>query len=148
MKTLDDGRVAARDICERQIQATARAMLDNDFEEFAKWFALPWEFETFDASRRIETCEQFRDCFDRVHRHYRRLGATRLERRCIAADFQDHETMHSTHETRVLRGTELLLEPYPTFEVSRRVDGRWQIVKSSYAVVDQPAFVEALMGTR
>ena len=146
MNLLNDGPVSARDICERRIDATAQAILSGDFDAFAEWFGFPYEFETFDVARRIANLQELRESFDRVHRHYVKLGVTQLERRCIEAEFRDKHTMNSTHESRVLRGNELLLEPYPTFSVSRFIDGRWRVVKSSHAIVDQPAFVLAVLG--
>lgn len=137
---------SAREICERQINSTAKAIFDYNFEDFEVWFALPFEFETFDAKRTIETRADLEMSFQRVHRYYRRIGATRLERRCIEAEFRDQHTLNSTHETRVMREGELLLEPYPTFVVSHLIEGRWRIVKSTYAIDDQPEFVHAVIG--
>ncbi len=147
MNLLTDIRASARAICEAHIETTAHALVANQFEEFEQCFALPYEFETFESAHLIKTRAELRETFNRVHRYYLQLGVTRLERRCIEAEFLAEKVMNSTHETRVLRGNELLMEPYPTFGISHFIDGRWRIVKSSYALIDQPAFLRAVTGT-
>ena len=132
-------------ISEWALKETGQAMLNGDFDAFCACFHLPHTVATFEGERTIETREAFADTFMKVHRHYRQLGVTELVRHCINAEYKDEDTVEATHEARVINGRELLQEPFPGFTILRRIDGKWGIVHSAYAIADSPRLNRAIM---
>ncbi len=120
------------------LEKTGAAMEAADFEAFIPLFKLPQEMETFDGRRMISDPEEIRAIFHAVRAHYDKIGVTEIVRNCVKAEFMAHDTVAATHETHLLRGHQLIQEPYPCFSVLRLIDGYWQVAYSQYAIADSP----------
>lgn len=120
--------------------------MSGDFEMFASCFALPQWIETFEGRHLIATTEDLRTLFDAVRVHFCRLGVTDLVRRCVAAEFRDPDTIEATHESRLLAGTRLVQQPYPSFSILKRTDAGWQVAGAQYAIKDAQSLSAALTG--
>lgn len=142
----DDPELSARQIAERILEATRRGLMENRFDMFRACIAIPTRIETFEASRQIETEEELREVFEAVRRYHASRRVTHLDRRCVEADFSGPGRISFTYETRLLEGPRLVQEPYPVMSDAVLDAGRWKVVRSSYAIVDQPQHIKALIG--
>lgn len=117
------------------LEETGRGLDTGDFALFEPCFEIPQETVIFDSGTPpIRTRDDLRALFDGVRSHYAELDVERIIRPCIEATFHDSDTIYATHVTFLLKGNELLKEPYPVFaSIKRRGDG-WKIVHSVYAV--------------
>lgn len=120
--------------------------MSGDGHLFADCFALPQEMDTFHGRRMMHCRADLIETFEAVVAHFRKRGVTDLARTIVAAEFADRETIHMTHVSRLLRGTELLQEPYPCFSIIRRIDGVWLLTFTQYAITDTPEHNTALSG--
>jgi hypothetical protein len=137
--------ITARNVASILLERTGDALLTGDFELFHPCFLLPQEVQTFEGRRMIKNKEDLRQLFDGVRAFHRKSNITQLVRNCVEASFLDPDTISSTHESRLLRGAELIERPYPVHSILKRVGMDWQIVSSEYAVPDIPDLVEALL---
>jgi len=135
----------ARDVSEYFLDLTARAILRRDADTVLRCFALPQKFRTAGSTATVSTPEEIVAVMDRMRDHLESIGATRLERNCVAADFRGPDRVEATHVSRLLRGDEDLVPPYPVFTVLERRDGVWRIVSSDYAVDDDSAQGQILL---
>lgn len=136
----------ARDIAEYLLDCTGAALKSGDFEQFFCCFNLPLEIHTFDGWQSIKVKEDLQTVFENVRKYHRKMCATDFVRTCLAAEFKDPDTIHMAHESRLLQGTRHLQKPYPVFSIVERVDGRWKVGRSEYAVIDSPDLSKALDG--
>ncbi|ABG30204.1 hypothetical protein CEP88_12720 [Roseobacter denitrificans] len=139
---------AAESIAEELLYITGKALLEADFRMFSECFRLPQMMETVDGRRLIATESEFLYTFNSVRRHLHKCGVVDFARTVVSAKFLDADTIGSTHVSILLgadgqeRG-----RPYPVYSVIRRHGNIWQIVSSLYAILDNPAYNEALMAT-
>ncbi len=124
----------AKKIAEAVLQGTGESLFKGDFAEYVNYFSLPQTIETFKGVRRISTEEDLRAVFDALRASLEKMGVTDYERRCIASEFIAPDLISTSHETRLMRGNELLHDPYPVHGRIKRIDGQWKIVDGSYAI--------------
>lgn len=122
----------ARTIAEDILFRTGEAVMSGDTASFVACFALPHIFETAQGSTRVETADHLVQMFETVRHGHALRGVTDLARHIVQATFHDDKTIHSTHESRLLRGTTLLEDPFPVFSVIRAFGPRWLISSSTY----------------
>ena len=139
---------AAESIAEELLYITGKALLEADFQMFSECFRLPQMMETVDGRRLISTESEFQYTFNSVRRHLHKCGVTDFARAVVSAKFLDADTIGSTHVSSLLDadGNEAA-PPYPVYSVIRRYGRTWRIVSSLYAILDNPAYNEALMAT-
>jgi hypothetical protein len=137
---LTDPVAIAEDLLER----TGAAMMAGDFDQFAKYFHLPQQVETFETVSLLETEMDLRTVFDAVRTYYQMKGVTRMVRRCVSAAFNDAMTVASTHETRLLHGSQFVQKPFPAFSTIAFVNDGWKVTSCSYAIDDAPEHNRAL----
>ena len=123
-------------IADDLLQRTGSALLNSDAQVFVDCFALPQEFETAAGKIRVETQEHLTRMFETVHQKYKSIGLTGMVRHVIQAEYRDAATIAFVHETRLLRATTLLQEPFPAFSIVRNVDGIWRVHSSSYGATE------------
>ncbi|SEM75177.1 hypothetical protein SAMN05216227_100236 [Pseudorhodobacter antarcticus] len=128
----------AKEVAEYSLEQTGIGLMSGDFDLFAPHFLLPQYVKTFDGKRLLQTREDVRSVFDAVRAHFNKLQVTLLSRTCISAEFQDADTVFSTHETRLIARDVMVQQPYPVFSVLRRVGGVWLVADSEYAIVEAP----------
>lgn len=136
----------ARDLAEQLLEESRQGLMSGRFELFCDGIGLPLHIDTFDGQREIRTTEELREMFDSVRHLLMQLGVTDLVRRCVEAEFTAPDMMHTTYETRMLQGNRLIRDPFPVHSIARRIDGRWKVVSSSYAITDQPEITRVLTG--
>lgn len=137
---------AAWALAEDFLKRTGDAYLTGDADAFADCFALPQKIDTLDGQRILETRQEVVNTFEAVRENYRIEGITLMDRRIVSAEFRDENTMHSTHESRLLRGDILVRDPFLAFTIFRRSEGVWQIAYSQYVITDSAAHNRALTG--
>ena len=139
---------SALSIAEDLLDRTGTSLVTGDFSIFGECFLLPQKIDTFDGPRLIETQEELRATFNDVRVYYRDAGVTYIVRRCVEATFQGPTVIHSKHETRLVCGDEYRRQPFDVYSVIVRVEDRWRIEGSRYAIEDAPDHVAALTGRR
>jgi hypothetical protein len=127
------------------LEQTGNALVSGDFEKFVKYFHLPQEMETFEGLNLVSTPAELRKVFDAIRLMFQREGITQLVRHIVEARYTDENTIKSTHETRLLNGTTLVQQPFPTFSTLSRREG-WQVKSAQYAIADSPQYNAALLG--
>lgn len=135
------------DVSEYLLARTGDAIMDGDFDAFSQYFILPYEIETVEGSRQIETRNDLRLTFDAVHSHLVKQQVTLMARHCVSASFRNANEVAATHETRLISRDILVQEPYPAFSILRRQDGGdWKIAFTSYVIMDSADLNGALKG--
>ena len=124
---------SAREIAERLLKETGDAIMTADFDRFAECFECPQFMDTFEGRQEVETYDDLRFIFKSVQTNLLRLGVTEMVRECLAADYQNDGTIHTTHQSRLLRGT-TLVESYPCYSILQNYAGIWKVSYSSYAL--------------
>ncbi|WP_299614939.1 hypothetical protein [uncultured Tateyamaria sp.] len=134
-----------KDVSEYLLARTGEAMMRGDFTAFARCFSLPYEMETVDGRRRIETRSSLRLTFDAVHAHLVKQQVTLMARHCVSASFRGADEVVATHETRLISRDILVQEPYPAFSILRRSKTEdWKIAFTSYVIMDSAELNSAL----
>ena len=132
-------------VSEFMLDRTGRALLNSDAQLFETCMALPQHMETFEGSIYCETIAHLHTIFYSVVDHMHRCNVTDLARHCIAAEYRGPDTIEATHETRILSGTRVIQPAYPVFSILQRIEGRWKITYSMYAITDAPVHSQALI---
>ena len=143
---MPEGPQAAKRIAEELLEQTGKALMSGDFEAFSTCFALPHRIDTFDGSDVLQTLDDMEKRFFGVRSYFQDNCVTDLVRHVIEADFVDEDTIHSSHQTRVLSGTILVQAPFPNLSVLKRVEGQWRAEATQYAIADSEHHNAALCG--
>lgn len=137
--------LTAQDVSEHLLARTGDAMLAGDFDTFATCFHLPYEVETLEGRRLIETRDSLRLTFDNVHAHLVKQQVTIMARHCVSASFRGPDEVAATHETRLISRDILVQEPFPAFSILRKQkDNAWRITHTSYVILDSSDLNAAL----
>ncbi len=124
---------AAEELVRLFLDKTGASILNGDFATYAACFHLPQRVETFDGIKLLETEDDLRAMYLIVRDWLVNKGATDLARDLLVAEFRGDDLIVGAYETRIMRGTELLADPYPNFSSLARIDGIWKIVDGTYA---------------
>lgn len=124
---------SAREIVERLLAQTGKAIMTDDFSLARPCFKLPQDIQIFDNGVNIETVEDLRALFEGVRDYYASLGVTEVVRPCNQVAFHDEDTIYANHMTYLMSGGVMLVEPYPVFSIIRRDNGVWKIAHALYA---------------
>lgn len=133
-------------IAQALLDKTGKALMSGDATAMAECFSLPMSMGTFNGSVTIETVAQLEERFASVRNHYRQIGVTDLVRHIIAVEQIDADTIHGSHESRLLAGNTLVQNPYTSFSVLKRIGTDWKITFSQYAIADSDKHNSALVG--
>jgi hypothetical protein len=126
--------ISAKKISQLFLDATAKAMLEGDFETLSAAFQLPHFISTNDKQTVLETQADLYEIFHRVREDYLRKQVTDLVRHCDVAEFRGPDTIDATHTTHMMSGNRRVNEPFPCYSILERTDGVWRIASSQYAV--------------
>ena len=132
----DAARPGPQDISQALLDKTGRAYFEDDFETFATCFLLPQHVATHDGSRHLRDRADLRALYQSMRALFAARGATWLDRRCIAAEYADDDTVRATHESRLLAGDTVIQTGFPAFSILKRHEGVWKVAFSQYAVPD------------
>ncbi len=135
----------AQEVSEYLLDKTGWAILRNDAEAILPYFLIPAEIETFEGRRLLKTRDDIRKVFNAVNAHYRTIGVTDMVRYCVEASFSDPKTVIAMHETRLITGSIITRNPFPTLSVLKLDQEQWKIASCSYAIEDQEEHNTALM---
>ena len=124
---------AAEELVRQFLDKTGTSILNGDFATYAACFHLPQRVETFDGRKLLETESDLKAMHQSVHEWLVNMGATDLARDLLVAEFRGDDLIVGAYETRIMRGTELLADPYPNYGTLARIDGVWKIVDGTYA---------------
>ena len=131
-------------VAEYLLDCSGQAMRDGDFERFLTCFQIPHKIDTFDGSKILRNREEFLQTFQEVRKYQQNNHVTDVVRRVVSARFVDPETVHTTHETRMLCGSFMLQDSYLTYSEARKINGAWKLTFSQYAIPDAPNLNSAL----
>lgn len=120
--------------------------MSGSFDAFAQCFALPHRVETFEGINILNSLDDIEAVFIGVRRHLVGKSVTEVVRNCLSAEFDGADRVKFSHETRMMNGMRLVQESFPCLSIVERIDGRWLLTSSSYAIVNAPQHVSALMG--
>ena len=122
------------------LDVTGEALLNNDFDTFAQFFALPHEIETFASRVSVRSRNDLRTVFENSRRQNEESGATHRVRHCISACFKDENTLLCAHMSRIMNGNYQLRDAVPCHSTFERFDGVWLLTRSAYAIeeTDRP----------
>jgi len=124
---------AAEALAHAFLDKTGTSILNGDFQTYASCFHLPQRVETFDGLKLLETENDLKSVYESVHNWLLKMGATDFSRHILAAEFRGEDVLGVAYETRIMRDTELLADPYPNYGRIARIDGTWKIVDGMYA---------------
>ena len=130
------------------LNRSGHAYMTGDVNGFLSCFVLPHTISTFEAVNVITTEDGLRDVFHAMRRYLQSNGLTDLVRRCIRADFTEHDKVKAAHETRFLAGNRLFQGPSLGLSTIRLIDGAWRVSDAQYAIQDAPEHVNALIRPR
>lgn len=135
----------AHEVSEYLLKVTGDSMMNNDFDTFSSAFHLPHTITTFEATSVLRTLKDMRRVFCNVRAHYIRIGVTQLVRYSVAATFKTPDRVEATHVAHLMNGARQLAEPSSVFSVLERIERRWQITSSQYAIADLKGHSRALI---
>ena len=135
----------AEAISDAVVRRISDALLKNDFPLFETCVFLPYTVETFAGETVISNQEEMRAQFHAISDFYRETGVTDIVRSCVEAKFRDEITIVATHETRRLRGNELVRKPFPSMSILECRDGEWRTAKVQMAITDSEAHNNAIL---
>lgn len=127
---------SAFDVAEAMLARTGEATMSRDFDLYKQCFHLPSKIETYSGVIAVGTLADLREVFDTITRQFDAMGVTDFVRRVLEAEFHGSDEVSSAHETRLMRSTFVLRDPYPSYCTLKRFDGIWKIIHSTHAVTD------------
>lgn len=136
---------AAQQIAEAVIQATARAILSDEFEDFHLHQAYPQQLETYEGSKVIEDRDQLEAIFEAVREYQKTLGVDHLQRKVKTATFVDPNHIELVYTTTVFREGKPIGEPYSSFGILRREGEKWLLTYCMYPLVPTDLMHQALL---
>lgn len=136
----------AWDIVQDIVDRMGQAHVTGNFDGFAACYALPTRIETFQDIANIETKDQLTVVFERLQTYVHSVGLTDMVRRVIAAEFTGPDTLTAAIETRLMSGTTLLADPYPTYFTLKDFDGAWKITEGKFAIQGVQDIFDAVHG--
>ena len=144
--TTQDHSLTASDVSEMLLARTGDAMLIGDFDTFCTCFSLPYEIETVQGFRSIDTRQDLYDTFQTVHALFTKLQVSIMARHCVSASFRSDSEVAATHETRLINRSGILVQdPFPAFSILKKsTDDHWKIASTSYVIVDSDDLNRAL----
>lgn len=141
---MDQSPEKAIEIASAMLARTSRAIMEDDFDALADCFEFPNRVESESGVRIVATRDELKTIFIALVRTLKQRGVTHYERRCLAAEFRGPDEVATTHETRLMHGSQMLSTPYPAFGTITRINGNWKITTSQYAVTNTPEIDKAL----
>lgn len=136
----------ANSIATALLQKTRLEIFGGDYDTWMASFALPQQVQTFDGERELQTLEDLKSLYYTLSAHFTRRGITDVVRHVIAAEFRSPDVIHSTHESRLMRGALLVDAPYVAYSVLRKAATGWQVADSTYAIADNDDHSKLLVG--
>lgn len=138
---------SAERIVQDLLDRSSAAMVEGDYDAFASFYNVPMIVDTFNGQVRIENDADLRLRFERLRAHYGSQNMTDLVRHVISAIWFNEETIHATHQGRIVSGSTLMQAPYTVFSIFKKSGGSWKVMFGQYAIADSKAHNAALLAT-
>lgn len=139
-----DAETNATNIATNMIITTGRSLMLGDFESFNACFEFPLTVETALGTNVVVDVDKFRETFDSIRAHYRRLGVQNMERECLSAEFEDPDTIVCEHKTLLIVSSGIEQRPFTVQSTLARREDRWVITETKYSISDSLTYVRAL----
>ncbi len=136
--------VSAKVVSEQLLEETGNALLNRDFESFAKAFHVPQTVTTYDRTIELETVDDLRRVFEQMCTSFESLSVTDYVRECVAAEFKSKTVIETTHVSHLIRNGTHVMPPYPVYSTLEMKDGRWKVSGGAYAVDQDTGQARAL----
>ena len=134
----------ARAIASDLLERTGHGLLTGDFDRFHPCFTIPTLLESYDGQVEVTSVEQCRAIFEDMRRYFKAKSVSDLVRQVVSAEYVADDRIHSTHEARMIAGSQLVQAPYPVLSTIDRTPDGWKISRSLYAIADAPDHVRIL----
>lgn len=125
--------IAAKDIYQELLDLIWDAMETQRYDDYQTYFMLPHTIVTSEGTKVLNADADLRKFFDTMCANLSMKGNSQMMRRCIAAEFKDAQTIHGSHETRVVGYAAQIWGYYPALSVLRLTKGRWRVASAQYA---------------
>ena len=129
---VDISNTEARAIAQHLLDVTGAAYAARNFSDFAPHYVVPGDVHSFGVVRLVADFTDLHEMFTTVLAYFDTIGLTALERHCTAAEEVEPGVIVARHTTRMMRGTELIAEPFPGTSTLRLEDGAWKLGFSHY----------------
>jgi len=136
----------AHDAAEFLLEITGDALRDGDFDAYAERFALSNVISSPKGTRSINNMTDLRRVFDGIRALMAEKGDAEMIRTIISARFTGLDELTANHITCWIVDGVRIAAPYTCTGNARLIDGRWQIVRSSYLVKAIPDLAALLAG--
>ncbi|WP_425038418.1 hypothetical protein [Primorskyibacter sp. S187A] len=143
--------IPAHDTVQTEVQsvldATGQGLHVGNFEDFARYFALPYTVDTFEEAITVQDALSLRNLFNTARDYYARIGLVHLLRTVLDAAYRSDGTLSATYETHLItrEGTQTRAPYLCHVELSKTADF-WQVYRTQYAIDDNAHLVSALLG--
>jgi len=133
-------------IAQMALEGTDVAINEGNFLAFLQHFEIPHLMEINGKTETLSTVAHLKEVFDRFREHLWTNRVTTIERHIISAGYIGQNSIHTTHETRLVSGSQLIAEAYPVYSVLQNISDHWQIVSSKTEFPDTSRLSFSLVG--
>lgn len=133
-------------IAQKTLDKTGAAILSGNFDAIEAAFDLPALFGTIEGEIVVDTVEELAARFADVRAHHLSLGVTSMKRHIVSCEWQDDRTIHTTYQSRLMSGDELVQAPYNTLANLKDIGGAWKCSSLLIVIPDSEEHNEALLG--
>lgn len=102
----------AHDIYQLTLDIVSRALMAGDLDTCLRFLAIPHQLRTLDAERLVTTEDEMRIALTDYRAFILGNGATSYIRLCDEAQFDTPNTIVGTHQSHLIAGGHVVLDPY------------------------------------
>lgn len=121
---------SARDIYQLALDIVSRALMAGDMDTCLRFLAVPQHLRTLDAERVIKTDDEMRIALAGYRAFILDHGATSYIRLCEEARFETPNTIIGTHQSHLIAGGRVMIEPYMVEMTLKRQGPLWRATQS------------------
>lgn len=129
----------AVEIADECLYLTGKYFWSDNYEAFRAFYDIPYLVETSKRMRSVDSEEEFRRLYDDMRSYLRVENLRDSARTVVKSEFIDQDTIGSTHVSSLIDADgNSSRAPYPCYSVIKRIGGKWKIVSTIYAILDNP----------
>ncbi|MEY1556497.1 hypothetical protein AB3Y40_12770 [Yoonia sp. R2331] len=137
MHAVETSDPEAMAIYQTHLDATAEALMQQDFDKMRARVDLPHRMTTETALIETTTVEGMQRNFERFARNYQTEGISEFVRTVKVARFESENEIIGTHISHQMRGSERVVPPYPNrIRLVRGADGHWRETHCANAILN------------
>lgn len=138
-------RSEADEIANDLLYRTGKMLETGEAHWIKECFHLPHTIETSAGKRRLLSEESVIEVFQNLRKFYEQERVTGVIRTVVSAEPLAHDLIGSIHVAKLLRNDDSpYRSPYPVYSLIRKINGRWKIVSTLYAILDSSKHNELL----